>query len=76
MGNALLVPPKINPADIVIRGLAPLQLVGNMFWRHGPGFLTSPKISWPQLHVGDNFNLYDISGSNNCTLCILRNIDK
>ena len=36
VGNLLLVPSKTNPADIPTRGLTPLQLVDNMFWKHGP----------------------------------------
>ena len=34
VGNLLSVPSKMNPADIARRGLAHLQLVGNMFLRH------------------------------------------
>ena len=67
----------MNPADIATRGLALLKLVGNMFWRHGPELSTLPKTSWPQVHVADNFNSHNISGtSNNGMLCISINIDK
>ena len=62
VGNLLLVPSKMNPADIATRGFTPLQLVDNMFWRHGAEFLTLPKTSWPHLHVGDNFNSCNIKG--------------
>ena len=66
----------MNPADTATRGLAPLQLVGDMFWRHGQTFLNLPKTSWPQLHVDDNFSSYNISGiSNNNKLCTSSNID-
>ena len=66
----------MNPADIATLGLAPLQLVGDMFWRHGQTFLNLSKTSWPQLHVDDNFNSYNISGiSNNDKLCTSSNID-
>ena len=75
-GNLLLVPSKMNPADIATGGLNPLQLVGNMFWGHGPEFLTLPKTSWPQLHVGNNVNSCYISGiSNKGMLFISSNID-
>ena len=74
--NLLLVPSKMNPADIATRGLTPLQLVGNMFWGHGPEFLTLPKTSWPQLHVGNNVNSCNISGiSNKGMLFISSNMD-
>ena len=36
--NLLLVPYKMIPANIVTQGLAPLQLEGNMFWKHGSKF--------------------------------------
>ena len=47
-----------------------------MFWRHRPEFSTLVKTSWPHLHVGDNFNPYNIKGiGNNSMLCISSNID-
>ena len=64
-GNFLLVPLKMNPAGIVTWSLGPLKLVVNMFLRHGPGILTFLKTSWPLLHVGDNFNSYNISSTSN-----------
>ena len=55
----------MNLADAAVQGLAPLKLVDNMLLRHGPGFLTLPKTSWPHLPVGDNFNSYNINGISN-----------
>ena len=74
--NLLLVPSKMNLADAAMQGLTPLKLVDTMLLRHGPGFLTLPKTSWPHLPVGNNFNSYNINGiSNNGMLCILSNIN-
>ena len=45
------MPSKTNTADIATLGLAPLQLVGCMFWRYGPEFLILPKTSWPKISL-------------------------
>ena len=74
--NFLLVPLKMNSADIATLSLAPLQLVGNTFWRDEPEFLTLPGTSWSQLQVSNIFKSFNISGiSNNGTVSISSNIN-
>ena len=67
----------MNRADIATLTLAPLQLVGNTFWRDKSEFLTLPGTSWSQLQVSNNFKSFNISGiSNNGMVSISSNINK
>ena len=66
----------MNRADIATPGLAPLQLVGNAFWKDEAEFLILPETSWSQLHVNNNFKYFNISGfSNNGMVSISSNIN-
>lgn len=39
---------KQNPADLLTRGLIPIELVNNAMWLHGPDWLTLPEVEWPK----------------------------
>ena len=54
-GTWKLVPTKLNPADIVSRGMKFVDLCVNELWANGPMFLTLPETHWPQLKPGDCF---------------------
>ena len=57
----LLIPSKLNPADIGTRGLRPCQLVDCKLWHQGPDFLDCNKEFWPNLKNGDIFSDYSFS---------------
>ena len=52
-----LIDIKRNPADIISRGVKPVELRSNKLWFSGPEFLTLDKHSWPSLKVGGKFIL-------------------
>lgn len=37
-----------NSADLVSRGLSPMEIVKNELWWHGPSWLAESQISWPR----------------------------
>lgn len=39
---------KENPADLISRGLSPLEIVDSAFWWKGPEWLSQPKELWPE----------------------------
>lgn len=45
---------KDNPADLITRGIAPLQLVDNKLWINGPNWLCKPPSEWPITRVMGN----------------------
>ena len=50
-----LVGTKDNPADIISRGLDPVQLLESSVWFNGPGFLYLSRELWPKFqHNGSN----------------------
>ena len=54
----LLVPSKLNPADISTRGLKPSKFSESKLWLEGPEFLKLQEKVWPNLNIGDKFNDY------------------
>ena len=42
------VPGKLNPADLLSRGMKAKELVTNLRWKHGHEFLSADEASWPQ----------------------------
>ena len=50
-----LIDTKRNPADIVLHGVKPAELLSNRLCFSGPEFLTLDKDSWPSLKVGEKF---------------------
>ncbi|XP_011859050.1 PREDICTED: uncharacterized protein LOC105556567 [Vollenhovia emeryi] len=42
-----------NPADIISRGMLPIELMHSRLWWQGPSYLTSPESQWPS----GNFSL-------------------
>lgn len=45
------VPTKLNPADLVSRGVSPNQLKNKDIWWHGPKFLRCDQSSWPKIET-------------------------
>lgn len=41
------VPTNDNPADIILRGISPKQLIDNDLWWHGPPWLLNDQLNWP-----------------------------
>lgn len=44
------VPTKENPADLLSRGLKPIELQTSSLWWGGPSFLSQPESQWPNAH--------------------------
>ncbi|XP_033231913.1 uncharacterized protein LOC117182907 [Belonocnema kinseyi] len=47
VGDWRHVPSKENPADLLSRGVTPEQFLDNLFWKHGPNWLSEQEGSWP-----------------------------
>ena len=66
-----LIDIKRNPADIISRGVKPVELRSNKLWFSGPEFLTLDKHSWPSLKVGGKFILLSgIESRGNGVVCV------
>lgn len=42
------IPTKLNPADLISRGVASEKLLSSSLWWHGPEFLTKHSTEWPE----------------------------
>uniref|UniRef100_A0A182N2X5 Pao retrotransposon peptidase n=1 Tax=Anopheles dirus TaxID=7168 RepID=A0A182N2X5_9DIPT len=45
---------KLNPADLISRGMPVAEFLNSKLWRNGPSWLCEPKSSWPSTHVDEN----------------------
>ncbi|XP_033213910.1 uncharacterized protein LOC117170976 [Belonocnema kinseyi] len=47
VGDWRYVPSKENPDDLLSRGVTSQQILDNLFWKHGPHWLSEQEGSWP-----------------------------
>ena len=49
----------MNPVNVAMRCLFLKALSDSKFWFHGPDFLKNADKLWPNLSIGDKFDIYD-----------------
>lgn len=54
------VPSELNPADIISRGMNPIDINGHRLWWNGPSFLLHDSNEWPQLSHDNSSTYSDI----------------
>ena len=71
-----LIPSKLNPADLVSRGISPHALTESNLWSKGPYFLNLPKSEWPDLKIGSSFGDVSVQTVTESVTTIVSNLSE